>query len=331
MQFPFPLLVCDIGGTHVRSGLAVAPGAPLHLGPLLKTGNFPGLEAALVAIGAATGMKPNSLIACAAGPVEGRTVKMTNANWWIDGEKVVAAAGIEQGLLLNDFEAQAFSLAVLDERLVRPIGPIEKGPGVELIMGLGTGLGTAALIRTEGRALVLPSEAGHMDLGPVGPQEEAFWPALDRTPLGRICVESLLSGSGLFRLHLARCKTEGKVVRVSDEVALIAQATADPQGEEGTSLRLCWKLTARVAGDLALAFLAKGGVTLAGGILPRIWPFCNPDQFRAAFEDKAPYGALMRTIGTRLITSEAAVLHGMAAIAAAPQNYAIDYQSRAWR
>ncbi|MCL2385208.1 MAG: glucokinase [Alphaproteobacteria bacterium] len=330
MRFSFPLLVSDIGGTHIRSGLARAPDAPLAEGPRLKTRDFPGLEAALAATAAAIGVKPKSLIACAAGPVEGRSVKMTNADWRIDGHSVAIAAGLEQGLLLNDFEAQAFSLVELDERFARPIGFFEKKPGLQLIMGLGTGLGTAALAKIDGRALVLPSEAGHMDLGPVGPQEEAFWPALDKTPRDRICVESLLSGHGLFRLHQARCKTAGKAARIADEVALIEQAAADPEGEEGETLRLCWTLTARIAGDLALAFLAKGGVTLAGGILPRILPFCDPDQFRATFENKAPYGQLLHAIGTRLITSEEAVLKGMAAIAAAPQNYAIDYGSRAW-
>ena len=85
------------------------------------------------------------------------------------------------------------------------------------------------------------------------------------------------------------------------------------------------------AGDLALAFLAKGGVTFSGGILPRIVEFCDPEKFRAAFENKAPYGEMMRAIGTRLIISEDAVLSGMAAIAAAPRNYAIDYANRAWR
>ena len=96
-------------------------------------------------------------------------------------------------------------------------------------------------------------------------------------------------------------------------------------------MRLCWTLTGRFAGDLALAFLAKGGVTFAGGILPRILDFCDPGDFRAAFENKAPYGDMMRAIGTRLILTEDAVLTGMAAIAAAPQNYAIDYANRAWR
>ena len=90
-------------------------------------------------------------------------------------------------------------------------------------------------------------------------------------------------------------------------------------------MRLCWTLTGRFAGDLALAFLTKGGVTFAGGILPRILNFCDLDAFRAAFENKAPYGEMMRTIGTRLILTEDAVLTGMAAIATAPQNYAINY------
>ena len=59
--------------------------------------------------------------------------------------------------------------------------------------------------------------------------------------------------------------------------------------------------------------------------------FCDPEDFRAAFENKAAYGEMMRAIGTRLIITEDAVLTGMAAIAAAPENYAVDYAARAWR
>jgi glucokinase len=52
--------------------------------------------------------------------------------------------------------------------------------------------------------------------------------------------------------------------------------------------------------------------------------------FRHAFEDKAPVDALARRIPTRLVTHSDAVLVGMAAIAAAPDRYAIDYASRKW-
>jgi glucokinase len=330
-MFPFPVLVCDIGGTNARFALVETPGAPLEAGPQHRTKDFPGLEEALAAVCATLAIKPRSLIACAAGPVSGRSVKLTNANWIIDGIAVAARAGLDQGLLLNDFEAQAFSLPVLEPAWVTPLGAFMQKPGVELIVGLGTGLGAAALVEIDNRHLVLPSEAGHMNFGPIAREEAAVWWQLDAGALGRVCVETILSGSGLLRLHRARCAAAGQPTAISSEIALIETAQADPAGEEAQTLRLCWTLAGRFAGDLALAFLATGGVTFAGGILPRILNFCDPEKFRAAFENKAPYGEMMRAIGTRLVTSEDAVLTGMAAIAAAPQNYAIDFATRAWR
>ena len=311
--------------------MAPAEGAPLEAGPHLKTKDFPGLEDALAAVFAGLDIRPRSLIACAAGPVSGRAVKMTNADWTIDGAEVAAKAGLDQGLLLNDFEAQAFSLPVLELGWVRPIGAYAEKPGAQLIVGLGTGLGVAALLDIETRHFALASEAGHMGFGPLGAEETALWPHLDTGSLGRVGAETILSGPGLMRLHRARCMAAGEAAPELSEIALIARAHAEPGGAEAATLRLCWALTARFAGDLALAFLAKGGVTFSGGILPRIVEFCDGQKFRAAFEDKAPYGEMMRAIGTRLIISEDAILSGMAAIAAAPQNYAIDYANRAWR
>ncbi len=331
MQFPFPVLLCDIGGTNARFALVPAPGAPLEGGPHLKTKDFPGLEDALAAVFEGLGAKPRSLIACAAGPVSGRAVKMTNADWTIDGAEVAATAGLDQGLLLNDFEAQAFSLPVLEPAWVQPIGAFAPTPGTQLIMGLGTGLGVAALLEIESHHFALASEAGHVGFGPLGAEETALWPHLEVGSLGRVRAETILSGPGIMRLHLARCMAAGEEAAESSEIALIERAHAQPGGAEAATLRLCWALTARFAGDLALALLAKGGVTFSGGILPRIVEFCDRQKFRAAFENKAPYGEMMRAIGTRLIISEEAVLAGMAAIANAPQNYAIDYAKRVWR
>lgn len=331
MKFLFPVLICDIGGTNARFALVPAPGAPPEPGPHLKTKDFPSLEGALAAVFGGLGTKPRSLIACAAGPVIGRAVKLTNADWTIEGAVVAAKAELDQGLLLNDFEAQAYSLPVLEPAWVRPIGAFVPTPGAQLIMGLGTGLGVAALLEIESRHFALSSEAGHMGFGPLGAEEAALWPHLDTGSLGRVCAETILSGPGLMRLHRARCAAAGKEAAESSEITLIARANAEPGSEEAATLRLCWALTARFAGDLALAYLAKGGVTFSGGILPRIVEFCERREFRAAFENKAPYGDMMRAIGTRLIISEDAVLSGMAEIANAPQNYAIDYANRAWR
>ena len=63
---------------------------------------------------------------------------------------------------------------------------------------------------------------------------------------------------------------------------------------------------------MAIAFLARGGVTLAGGVLPRIHSLLDEAAFRRAFEAKQPMDAVVRTIPTRLVTSGSAVLdrHG---------------------
>ena len=81
---------------------------------------------------------------------------------------------------------------------------------------------------------------------------------------------------------------------------------------------------------MTMAFLATGGVTFSGGVLPRLVDFLDPAGFRARFEDKAPFGDLLRNVSTRIIVVDDAVLSGLAAIAAKPDSYAIDYASRAW-
>lgn len=332
MKFPYPVLVCDIGGTNARFALARNLEGQLERGPRLKTGDYPSFEAALAVACSGFEAKPRSLIACAAGPVAGRGVKMTNAPWTIDGANVAAEAGLLQGLLLNDFEAQAMALPALESGWTTAIGArFEPAPGAQLVVGLGTGLGAAALLDVDGRHLALASEAGHMDFGPIGAEEAAIWPHLEIAAEGRISAETILSGHGLVRLHRARCAAAGAPAPDLDEVALIERAHARPDGEEARTLRLVWTLVARFSGDLTLAFLATGGVTFSGGVLPRLTDFLDPQTFRAHFEDKAPYGEIMRGVGTRLIVAEDVVLPGMAAIAAAPQTYAIDYARRAWR
>jgi glucokinase len=111
---------------------------------------------------------------------------------------------------------------------------------------------------------------------------------------------------------------------------VVAAALAHTGGAEAASLRLFWRIIARFAGDMGIAFVATGGVTLAGGVLPRIVDFLDDASFRRAFEDKAPVDGLARRIPTRLVTHADAVLVGMAAVAAKPQLYAIDFAGRAW-
>ena len=79
--------------------------------------------------------------------------------------------------------------------------------------------------------------------------------------------------------------------------------------------------------------MATGGVTLAGGILPRIVDLLDAAAFRAAFEGKAPVvGAGAAQIGDAAHRAQSdSVLGGMAALAAHPERFVLDYEARRWK
>ena len=329
-DFPFPVLVCDTGGTNCR--FALSPGAGAPLGPIvhLVTDDYPGLPEAIEAATPKLSDRPQSMIVCGAGPVVGRQLKLTNAPWVMDGPETAIRTGLKQGLLLNDFEAQALSLPAIQPDWTRQIGPLAfEAKGPQVILGPGTGLGIAALVEAEGRFTPVSSEACHIDFGPVTDEEFALWPHLERAH-GRITSESVLNGAGLARVHRARMMALGRPDPLIEPPEVTAAALADPKGEAAESIRHYWRIVARFAGDMAVTFVATGGVTLSGGVLPRVVDFLDDASFRAAFEAKAPVDALARRIPTRLILRSDAVLAGMAAIAAAPDRYGVDYSSRKW-
>ncbi len=331
MRFAFPVLVCDIGGTNVRFALVEQPGAGPSPAMHRATADYNGLSAAIQSVISEMGAQPRSVIACGAGPVSGKTLQLTNASWLIDGPAIAADLQLEQGLLLNDFEAQALSLPVVQPNWTMSIGrDPQTSSGPRLILGPGTGLGIAALLEIGGRYVAVASEACHIDFGPSSPEEMQFWPFLEPAH-GRITSESLISGPGLVRLHRARMARLGKDRPGLDAVTITERANADSQCDEADTIRVLWQLVARFSGDMAITFLAKGGVTLAGGVLPRLTQLLDPLVFRHIFDNKAPVDRLARSISVRLLTHPDSVIAGMAAIASHPERYEIDFSSRAWR
>jgi glucokinase len=330
-MFAHPVLIADIGGTNSRFALASKPGEDPKIIARLHTADYPDAESAFAKVIEALDDKPRSAIICVAGPVVDRRCHLTNATWLIDGPKLAKRFDFETGLMLNDFEAQALSIPALRPEWLKQIGEaapqVSQGPRV--ILGPGTGLGIGALLTIDGRFVPLASESCHIDFGPVGPDEELFWPFLQKVH-GRNTTESVMSGPGLVRVHRARLLAKGQSMPPETGVEIVNEALANPKSEERATVSAYIKLIARFAGDIAITYLASGGVTLAGGILPRIASMIDAHAFRHAFEAKEPVDALTRRIATRLLIEPDAVLYGMAAIAAAPERYAVSYQDRNW-
>jgi glucokinase len=87
-------------------------------------------------------------------------------------------------------------------------------------------------------------------------------------------------------------------------------------------------LLARLAGDMALLTLARGGVYLAGGIAQKLMPGLDADLFRAAFEDKAPHQAIMAGIPVMVMTHPTAALEGLAAWVRQPDGFSLEGAAR---
>lgn len=333
-HMPHPCLLADVGGTNARFACAREPDGPLSDMIVLPTGGHGDFTSTVrEAITAAGFPAPRSMLVAAAGPISGREMTFTNARTpdgrlTLHGQRLAAGLGLAQGLLLNDFEALSLSLPFLTPGDLMPLGGGAAVPGGPLlVIGAGTGLGVGALLSVDGRLLPVASEAGHVGLGPETAAEQALWSRLGQD---RLAAEDLLSGRGLHRLYRAIAAGHDRTAGLADAAAVTAAAHAGRDADAAEAAETFCRLIGRVAGDMAMAFCATGGVYIGGGIAPRFRETIGSGGFRAAFESKGSQTGYVRAIPTALIVAGAPALTGLAAIAAAPQRFALDYGRRFW-
>jgi glucokinase len=329
---PFPVLIGDIGGTNARFALVEsATSAVLRL-PTVHTADFPTIDDAVqAAVIEGAGARPKSAILALAGPITGERVPLTNCDWVVEPRKAAARFGLEEMILLNDFEAQALALPDLTPADLDPIGDGEaRANAVRVVLGPGTGLGVGGLVRAGSRWVPVPGEGPHIDLGPITDRDMAIWPNLERVH-GRITAEAVLSGPGMLRLYRAICATDGVPRHLTSPVEVTAAGLAASDAQAAETLTLFATYLGRVAGDVALIFMAYGGVYLGGGIPPRIASVLKAGAFRSAFVAKAPHDELMTRMATAIIVKEDAALAGIAGFARAPYRFAVELERRRWR
>ena len=308
-------LAADIGGTYTR--LLLAEPSPQGWQTLREQryigAQYSGLEAILqLFLGA-----EQPCVACiaVAGPISEQRVRMTNLPWQLDARQLAARFGIAHVRLLNDFAAQAYGLASLP---ASDLCTLQAGQpdshGVRALIGAGTGLGMALLVRCGEHWQALSSQGGLIDFAPVDEQQLELCQALQHE-YGRASQELLLSGHGLERMYgfLA-----GRGVRLESGPDARSISLAAEQGEPlaCASLSLFARIFAACAGNLALLGLAQGGVYLSGGIAPKLLGFLQQPEVLAAFVDKPPMRELLQRIPLHVVLNEQLGLQGAATLAA---------------
>ena len=306
-------MVADIGGTNARFALCDGPGALPRAAAVLACRDYPDLAAAIESyLATHPGARPSRACIAVAGPIGGDRNKLTNNAWAFSIDAVLRQIGLDRLLIVNDFTALALSIPSLETGDLVQVGGGTADPDAAIaVIGPGTGLGVAGLVPAAGHWITLPGEGGHIGFAPADRREAEILGLLLRR-FGRVSCERLISGPGLTVLHQALAELSGDAGAplTPDKIVKRGLDGADPLCREALE-RFC-ALLGGVAGDVALVLGARGGVYIAGSIIPRLLELFRASEFRARFEAKGRVSDYTRAIPTFVITAPFPALLGTA-------------------
>lgn len=260
-----------------------------------------------------------------AGPVMGGKAEITNLSWIIEEHRLLAKMGFEYLHLLNDLEALAYSISLLEESDLSILNqgvPVEKGP--KAVIAAGTGLGEAYLTWNGSHYVPHASEGGHTEFGPSNALEiDLLKFLLDRYE--HVSYELICSGSGIPNIYEflkeKRYYPEPKwfsekLAQEKNPTALIINTALNTNDScelcKGT-LDLFISILGAEAGNLALKILSTGGIYLGGGIPPRILTALKQGPFMESFLRKGRLSKIIRPVPVFVILNPKAGLIGAAA------------------
>jgi glucokinase len=311
-------LVADIGGTFARFGLM--EGRAIRDSQVFRCAGFPSVEAAarayLASPTAVALPAPRQGAFAIAGPVTGDRIAMTNQTWAFSIEAVRQSLGLERLTAINDFTAVAMAVPWLgpaDGQAVGPGAPVAGEPVA--VLGPGSGLGMSGLVPAGAGWTALAGEGGHATMAAACPQEAAVLDHLYQT-FGHVSIERVLSGPGLVNLYQAIAVLAGRDPLMLAPADVSDRAINGQDDDCGAAVDMFCAMLGTAAGNLALTLGARGGVFIAGGIVPRLgWRFTG-SAFRARFEAKGRMRDYLAAIPTCVITHPLPAFLGLAHVLA---------------
>jgi glucokinase len=319
------LVAGDVGGTKTLIGFFDrAPERPRALEVFeFATADFASFDAILVrAIDRASIRGPIAAAAFGvAGPVIEQVARLTNVAWSVDAAEIAERLGRTSVSLLNDLDAMAHAIPVLEADELAVLQEGQAVPtGNAALIAPGTGLGEALLHNLDGRLVPSPSEGGHADFAARTPREIELLVDLIRW-FGRAEYEHVVSGPGLVNLfrftHPDGCAVvqahAAGVAILPAQVAKSALERRCPRCIEAMDLFV--SVFGAEAGNLALRSMATAGVYLGGGVPRKILSALETGQFLEAFRGKPPMTDLLASIPVSVVLNPQAGLLGAAVFA----------------
>lgn len=312
----YPALLGDVGGTNARFAWCSGAGSPPTHIRTLVCDHYPNLEAAIRDYLQQSGLaNPQSAAIAIANPVTDDVVQMTNRDWSFSTRALQASLQLQKLRVLNDFTALALAIRGLPRSELFQIGGAPAIPNAAIgILGAGTGLGVSGLFPCGNSWTPIQGEGGHVTLSASNETEFRIIELLAKQ-FGHVSAERILSGPGLVALYTALCQLQGSVAAPDISAAGITDRALqqhEPLAQQTLELFAGW--LGSVAGDLALTLGARGGIYIAGGIVPRWLGWFGESSFRERFEAKGRFKSYLQCIPVWVVTTpDAPALAGAAA------------------
>ena len=295
------IMTIDIGGT--KTLCSCWKNGRVQNQEKFQTASMGNLTAAVIRL--AEEKHPRVLAFALAGPVTEGAFRLTNTGQELSFEALKAGLPhLESILLLNDLEASAYSIPHLGDSGTAVFRSGKQAEGNSVILSLGTGLGAAAITR---KGEVLASEGGHADFAPQNPQQKEILARLE-TRFEHVSCERLLSGQGLANIHEALTGLKLMPREITEQAGMGGKQAL-------RTMQVFTDILGAVCGNFALTFLAKGGIYLGGGIIPKTLPLLDKDAFETAFLGKGRLRGILQDIPVYVILDETAPSLGAAVCA----------------
>lgn len=319
-------LVGDVGGTKTSLALFCTrtAGAPAVSGTFVSR-EHRSLVSLVEKFLEQAEPRPTRACFAVAGPILDGRSQITNLDWVVDAAQLQRALGLEQVLLLNDLEAVAWALPHLKADALFTLNPGQRRPRAPMaVIAPGTGLGQAFLTWKDDGYVAHACEGGHKSFAPTDPLQLGLLQHLlekhHHVSYERVCSGSL----GIPNIY-AYLRSIGhapepqwlaqELARSADATPVIVRAALDPQRPCplcAQTIEVFVSILASEAGNMVLAYLATGGLYLAGGIPPRVRSHLEGGRFMQAFCNKGRFSKLMVSVPVHVVLTPDAGLLGAA-------------------
>jgi len=323
------ILSGDIGGTNTRLALVERNAAGQFQFVALRTfpsREYQGLDEIVVQF--LQGQHAQAEAACfgCAGPVENGRCETMNLTWVVDQRELAESLGIPHVRVINDLEAIAYGVSCLGPQDIETInGGAAGAAGHAVIVAPGTGLGEAGMYWDGQQYHPIATEGGHADFAARNELEMELLRFLLQE-FDHVSCERVVSGPGLHNIYrFLRDTQRGEEpswltdeLKQGDPAAVISQtamANRSPLCERALDLFI--QLFGAEAGNMAMNYMARGGVWLGGGIPVKILTrLKTTDLFMNAFLDKGRLRKRLKNFPVRVILNDKTGLLGAARHAA---------------